>query len=76
MTTLLNTEDIDLMLLVFTLRTDAGEPAVFEGYLFRDRTGRRTNIVEVMDAVTRRCHEDVAVLHLPRAHTQESASGD
>ena len=76
MTTLLNTEDIDLMLLVFTLRTDAGEPAVFEGYLFRDRTGRRTNIVEVMDAVTRRCHGDVAVHHLPRAHTQESASGD
>jgi len=47
-----------------------------EGTLLCDRTGRRTNIVEVMDAVTRRCHEDVAVHHLPRAHTQESASGD
>ena len=58
------------------MRVEGGEPAVFEGYLFRDRTGRRTNIVEVMDAVTRRCHEDVAVHHLSRAHTQESASGD
>ena len=53
---------------------------MFEGYLFRDRTGRRTgrrtNIVEVLDAVTRRRHVDVAVHRLPHAHTQESANGD
>ena len=50
-----------------TLCIDAEGPAVTEGYLFRDRNGRR-KYYSRGDGYHGGDHEDVAVHYLPRAH--------